>query len=201
MPIAKPRTIPTSRQELYELGRVRVKLFCQANNLVLPSIFAMERSEWHVDACAYYRKDCIKICLAECARPCTGANTRNWNWPGSTIDREPYGVLCHELGHHCDLYAGVKKGAYYSEFCEQVQAASGEPPITTYCPNPAEWFAEIFRLFITNHALLKELRPKAWALLRERFKPVSRADWVAELGTNVPSRVVRSQEMKIRKGA
>lgn len=46
---------------------------------------------------------------------------------------------------------------------------SGELPITSYAPNPAEWFAEIFRLFVTNHGLLKQLRPKTYnILLRSR---------------------------------
>lgn len=44
--------------------------------------------------------------------------------------------------------------------------------ITSYAPNAMEWFAEIFRLFVTNPDLLKLIRPKAYkAILDSGLKP------------------------------
>lgn len=182
-------------------GMVRVHRFCAANGLPRPSIREVDKTDWaFAPTCAYYRPDeGVKICLPLCARPATEAPSRNWNWPGSTTDREPYGVICHELGHHLDWLLGEKKGAYYSDFSLDVMQESGEKPITSYAPSPAEWFAEIARLFVTNHALLRELRPKAYAIIRERLIPVSDDDWVKELGPKVPQRIVTNLQKKIRR--
>lgn len=207
-----PRRYGYTKWDLYERGVERVSRFCEVNSLTLPAIVATPRDEWYVAACAYYRpvdlktdrffkktlKPGINICLEECASVCNSAPSRNWNWPGSTTDREPYGVLAHEIGHHADWSVGVKKWSYGSEYCEVVMALSGEPPITSYCPNPAEWFAECFRLFVTNAALLAQIRPKTHAILLQRFKPVSGACWFKELGANVPERVVKALRNKFR---
>lgn len=184
------------KTELFNRGVERVTKFCQVNSLLLPSIESVPSERWRVGACAYYRKDTIKICLAECAFPCTQNQVRNWNWPGSSVDREPYGVLCHELGHHVDLYSGIQGWAYSSEFSETMMKASGEKKLTNYCPNPAEWFAEMFRLYVTNHALLQLIRPKTWKLLRERWKPVSHKNWIIELGADCPKRIIESNLKK-----
>jgi len=204
MPKLVERKPPSSgisaRQHLYLQGCERVQLFCEVNGLSTPKIAAHEVEDWRVGACAYYRNDTIKICLSACATPCTESQSRNWNWPGSTTDREPYGVLCHELGHHCDRVSGKRQWSYGSEYCQEVMKESREEPITSYCPNPAEWFAEIFRLFVTNSALLKLLRPKTHAILLRKFKPVSNEDWVAELSTiyEAPPRILLNLKKKIK---
>lgn len=182
---------------LFRKGFKRVVLFCNTNSLPIPKMGVVPKAKWWVDACAYYRpKHGIRICLEECARPATEGQVRNWNWMGSTTDREPYGVLCHELGHHVDWLTGDKKWSYGSDYCHHVMSTSGEPPITSYCPNPAEWFAEIFRLFVTNSYLLKELRPKAWTVLSHKFKTVSSKDWIKELG-KAPPRIVSNLKKKV----
>lgn len=206
MPLLPSR--PTQAERLYYRGCLRVRQFCKVNGLILPVITRVRKEDWHVSACAYYRPDTekmrkwtktgINICLEECARPCSELQTRNWNWPGSTTDREPYGVVCHELGHHADWSKGVKKWEYGSEYCEQVMKESGEDAITSYCPNPAEWFAEIYRLWVTNHALLQYIRPKTWEILRRDWTPVSKDDWKEELGEDCPARVIKALERKGR---
>jgi hypothetical protein len=183
-------------EELYGRGLSRLHRFCRANRVPPPRVEAVPATDWHVNACAYYRPQTIRICLRYCGRPCGGEAGRNWTWPGSTTDREPYGVLCHELGHHCDWLAGGRKGRYFSDYGEGVVRESGEPPISGYCPNPAEWFAEMFRLYVANHALLYALRPRTWGLLRKRWVPVSGDDWLAEMGPGVPARVVRALRNK-----
>jgi len=184
---------------LFGAGVQRLARFCLVNGIETPIVLAVSPGDWHFDACAYYRpEEGIKICLQKCAQVCGDDDVRNWNWPGSTTDREPYGVIAHELGHHCDWLAGNRKGKYYSEYCEEVMTDSAEPAITSYSFNPAEWFAEVFRLFVTNHALLREIRPKAYDILLRRWKPVGVDDWLLGLGADVPARVVKALKNKMR---
>lgn len=121
---------------------------------------------------------------------------RNWNWPGSSTDREPYGVIAHEVGHCADWFRsgdeGLPRGAYGGMVSRLLREESGEKPLTSYCPNDAEWFAEHFRLFVTNHALLAILRPRTHSLFMERWKPVSHDDWRVELTDAVPARIIRA---------
>ena len=189
---------PTDKKKLAALGTRQVTRFCELNELQTPVVRVVPNEDWYVSACAYYRKETIFICLEECQTPCGEATSRNWTWPGNTVDREPYGVICHELGHHVDQLTGKEKHNYASEFSEEVMRESGEKSLTGYCPNPAEWFAEMFRLFATNHALLKAVRPKTRELFRARWKPVSGDDREAEMGSNVPSRIVQAALNKMR---
>lgn len=176
---------------LYNRGVRRVAAFCELNKILKPKITSAQ--EWYFDACAYYRPtEGIKIYLPNCARSCTENQVRNWNWPASVTDREPFGVICHELGHHCDWAIGKQKGEYFSDYSIDLEKRSGEAAITGYCPNPAEWFAEMFRLFVTNPILLQQIRPKTWELLRKDWNPLPSKGWREELGPNVPPKIVRT---------
>jgi hypothetical protein len=194
MPAAKPRAWPSSRHALLELGEARVRAFCLANKLPIPPITPAGKEEWPFDACAYYRpRTGIVICVEHCARPAGEEQSRNWSWPGSKTDRTPYGVVAHELGHHLDWLMGGQKGSYWSDFGAGLRRISREEPISGYCPNDAEWFAEMARLFITNATLLAALRPLTYAVfLGAGLRPVSPARWREQLGSNVPARVARS---------
>ena len=185
----------TPKMEGYLKGVERVKLFCLENKLLIPSILR-EDDTWFVNACAYYRQGQIHISLKECASPATENQVRNWNSWGSVTDREPGGVLCHELGHHADWFTGNTKYKYSSDYCKQVMDESGEKEITRYCPNPAEWFAEMFRLFVTNQALLKLLRPKTHALLLKKWTPVSDNNWEREI-EGCPARILLNLRKKV----
>lgn len=222
MPPVKYRRWSTDRRDLCERGVIRVEEFCSVNGIDSPSVTVVPRSGWDFGACAYYRpnddrtkrilslggKDGlgarghsvqINVCLELCGSPCTDSQSRNWTWPGSVTDREPYGVVCHELGHHCDWLTGDRKGSYYSEYCEWVKSESGESGLTSYAnENPAEWFAEAFRLFVTNHGLLKAVRPRTYRVLSEKWLPVGTSDWRAVLGSNVPPKILQTL---INKGA
>lgn len=213
---ARPKRTPNppfswliSKQQLYKRGIERVQLFCDHNKLPQPTIQSIEEVDWPFDACAYWRpptdkeykhlKTGINICLSACAKPGSPTQSRNWNWPGSVTDREPYGVLCHELGHAMDYYASSQQGSYGGNYSVIMRKLSKEPPITSYCPNDWEWFAEIVRLFITNHALLYHIRPKTWRLLMDRWEPVSATDWLVEVGPNYPERMRKAVENKMTK--
>lgn len=218
---AFPRSFPTHPHALMRLGVGRAEAFCRLNGLEVPAFRLIRKVDWYFDACAFYRPDesgnrylysslsdsalsakgygvGINICLEHCGRPCPVAYSRNWTWPGSTTDREPYGVILHELGHHVDWTVGDAKGRYWSNYGTGMAAEADEPAISGYAPNPAEWFAEMFRLFLSNPDLLRILRPRTFALLSKRWKPVETRDWRAAMGTNAPPRVVKANQNKMR---
>lgn len=208
-PLPRPPYWTGDRRKLTALGVERAERFCSLNRIPMPAVNVVDRDDWRVGFCAYYRPDTeavrkwtaagISICPELCGYPCGEAVTRNWTWPGNDTDREPYGVIAHELGHHCDWLAGSKKGTYFSDYGEGVMEESGEKPLTGYAAeNPAEWFAEAFRLFVTNPGLLKALRPKTYNILRRKWEPLNSDDWRFPLGSNVPARVVKNL---IKKGA
>lgn len=74
-----------------------------------------------------------------------------------------------------------------------------EAALTSYAPDPAEWFAEITRLFVTNSALLYFVRNRTWKILREQWRPVSNSDWQQELGKGVPDRIIRALHNKMQR--
>jgi len=77
---------------------------------------------------------------------------------------------------------------------------AGEDGITSYAnDNPAEWYAEAVRLFITNPDLLREFRPATYQVLCQDLKPLGEQPWEQRLGANVPERIVRSITNKLEK--
>lgn len=158
--------------ELFEKGVAHIMSWCALNSVHPPRV-ELADSDVHTDptafgTCAYYRNGVIVINIGACAAP--GLAGRQWSWPGYVVDRTPYGVLAHELGHHVDHQHGAA-GGYRSHVWRPLDAR----PLTGYCPNDNEWFAELFRLFVTNPDLFARVRPKIrdlfcaeWALDAER---------------------------------
>jgi Mlc titration factor MtfA (ptsG expression regulator) len=113
------------------------------------------------------------------------------------IDRTSYGVVQHEQGHAVDCALGGASGDhYFSDFSVQLRSISREDKITNYCPNDAEWFAEMFRLFVTNSDLLKNLRPRTYAIIKDFFKPVIDQPWQHVL-KDAPERTIAQAAKKI----
>ena len=191
-----------TQEELLARGSELIERFCDSNGVPCPEVHLVPSDKWNFDVCAFYRPDIpvnrkwtapgISVCLPKCTRPCGEAMSRQWSWPGSVIDRTPYGVLAHELGHHCDWLAGEQKGSYFSEYGMNLVKEAGEKPITGYCEILAEHFAESFRLFVTNPTLLSQLRPKTHRLLRERWHPVAANIWRRALLPGCSERVIKS---------
>lgn len=175
--------------------------FCEKNSVSSPEITLYSLNDWFFSPiCAYYRPTQIHICLDLCSLPALETQVRKWSYPGSTSDKTPYGVIQHELGHHIDRLLGDVKGSYWSEFSSELRKLTKEKPLTSYCPNDAEWFAEIFRLFITNPDLLRLIRPKTYSELRNLYTPVSNLSWRIQLGENVPPRIFSALTKKVAKG-
>lgn len=142
--------MPT-KDELFELGKSHISSWCAANNVEPPKVNA-RTGKPDFGVCAYYRDGEIEIWVKSCAA--IGLAGRSWSYPGYAVDRTPYGVLAHELGHHVDGQHGPA-GGVRSHLWRPLDAE----PLTGYCPNDNEWFAELFRLFVTNPDMFRAVRP------------------------------------------
>lgn len=184
-----------SKQSMLARGIELMAKFCAANDLPVPALVSADPKAWAFDVCAYYRQDVINISVQHSAA--IGYAGMQWSFPGHSVDRTPYGVVAHELGHHVDVLSAIaRRGPYWSDYSIRMRETVGEDPLTSYCPNDAEWFAEMFRLFVTNPDLLAKLRPRAHAALAERFKPVFEDTWRERLH-GAPDRTILSIERKL----
>lgn len=183
-----------TKDQLLASGSELVKAFCERNGLINPPVRVYGKGEWRFDStCAYYRPVGIHIAPFKCAHP--GTAGRAWSWPGYVIDRTPHGVMAHELGHHVDHTLSSSKGAYGGDFSSRMRERSGEPKLTNYCPNDWEWFAEMFRLFVTNPDLLRAVRPRTFGEIAAVLQPVEERPW-REVLADAPARTVEMAERK-----
>ena len=184
-----------TKSVLYSEGRSLLAVFCRVNDLTVPGVVESS-TPTQFGVCAYYRAGVISVHVAGCAA--IGRYGAQWSYPGYVIDRTPYGVIQHELGHHVDVLLGKQKQSYHSEFSTSLRARSREAALTNYCPNDAEWFAEMFRLFVTNPDLLIRLRPRTYdALCRVGLRPcVIGVGW-REILAQAPARTIQQTERKI----
>lgn len=185
-----------SKLSLLVRGTELLTEFCKFNGIKVPQITVVLSKEWRVSACAYYRDNEIRICVERCAHP--GTTNRAWSWPGYTVDRTPFGVIQHELGHHVDVLKSKVAGPYFGDFGRIVRNESAEKPITGYCPNDAEWFAEIFRVFVTNPDLLRLIRPHAYRKLSALFVLPVYMTWRQRL-RGAPARTIQAAARKVEK--
>lgn len=163
------------KQQLLDDGIALMHRFCEVNKLAVPPVTIRPKAGWPFAVCAYYRPTKIEVCLEACAR--IGTAGMSWSYPGYTVDRTPYGVIQHELGHHVDVTHSTQFRGYRGDFSINLRKETGEQPISGYCPDDGEWFAELFRVFVTNPDLLRIIRPATYERLRERFNPVVSDSW------------------------
>lgn len=185
--------LPTKTQML-EGGVALMARFCEANGLAPPTVATHPKAAWRFPVCAYYRPTQIEICQDLCAA--IGTAGMSWSCPGYTVDRTPYGVIQHELGHHVDVLHSVRKNRYRGDFSINLRKETGEAPVSSYCPDDGEWFAEIFRVFVTNPDLLRLIRPATYEQLRSRFTPVVTEPWESVLA-GAPDRTRAACEKKV----
>lgn len=159
-----------TKQDLFWLGVERVNEWCAVNSVPAPQIRADWFGRCDFGTCAYYRSGVIDIWPNMCAA--IGTSGRQWSYPGYCVDRTPFGVLAHELGHHVDHAHGAAGGTL-----SHLWRSIDPMPLTSYCPNDNEWFAELFRLFVTNPDLLRVVRPKVWPLFDSSWASVEARSW------------------------
>lgn len=182
------------KQQLLDEGVALMHRFCEENKLAVPPVVVRPKAGWPFGVCAYYRPTKIVICLEACAR--IGTAGMSWSYPGYTVDRTPYGVIQHELGHHVDVTRSSQVRAYQGDFSVNLRRETGEPPISGYCPDDGEWFAEIFRVFVTNPDLLRIVRPATYARLISQFAPVVTDTWEMVLA-KAPERTQKACAKKV----
>ena len=107
-----------------------------------------------------------------------------WSYPGWRADCTPYGVCTHEMGHHVEYMltrAPLRASSKLTRPLVSLMRAADpvEKPLTAYCPNASEIFAEMMKLFITNPDLLLHLRPVGYSYMVDvlRLKPLETRDW------------------------
>lgn len=197
-----------TKAEMCDYGVSLAKRFCELNDIAMPSIERLEPSSpyYHLRSCAFYRPTSIRIMVGKCAGKGFGGPA--WSWPGYAIDRTPYGVIQHELGHHVDhVRSTMPLKAKEDLFSFRIWTASQEEPLTGYLGTDKasqtfynEWFAENFRLFVTNPDLSLALRPKFFdAMLAAGFKTLTNASWMTVLALHLsaPSRITDQARKKI----
>ena len=196
------------KDNLYKAGLGLLETFCLSNEIEMPKVVRLNHLDraYRISSCAFYRPFTISIMVEKCAH--VGRAGRAWSWPGYAIDRTPYGVLAHELGHHVDtLRTGEVSRANIRErlFSRIIWEASKEPPLTGYLGTDKEeitffmeWFAEMFRLYVTNPNLLMLLRPRTWEALRANgVKAVIGRPWQNVLeGFLAPERIIEQARKK-----
>lgn len=169
--------------------------WCTTNNLPVPAISTTPHRDWGFPDPGYYRNGKIVMCLAKCAN---AANRRSkYAWPGAIVDGSPLGVIAHELGHHVDH---VRSAGYTgARFSEILRHSVGEAPLRAWAQTYDNWFAEATRLFITNPALLRLVRPRTFAELSRRFKPTEVRPWDVVL-ERAPDAVLKATIRAIAQG-
>lgn len=181
-----------SKDELFELALEQITAFAELNKIVLPYVNLAEASRLIDDisygCCRYIAfNNTIEICLPRCAN--TGNGGRLMSSPGSKIDRTPFGVISHEMGHCVHAKVVGERFSYDDLKPMRRLFVSPRERISGYEPNYREGFAESMRLFINNPDLLKSACPERYSFIADKvgLKPIYDIYWetmLAERGTH-----------------
>lgn len=204
-----PQHSSNDKDLLFAQGVRRAQEFCALNSVPMPAVTRLSPADrlYQLGTCAFYRRHMgIVIMVEKCAS--RGLGGRAWSWPGYCVDRTPYGVVQHELGHHVDEhFSKVEKGVLMRHLAADLhQQSGGEEPLTGYLGTDArqvtfymEWFAEIFRLFVTNPDLCRRVRPRSYAVITAAgLKPLASPAWDVVLASHqAPERIVSQARKKI----
>lgn len=172
-----------SRQNLAWTGIALARNFLKANNLAIPAYVLSEHKNRY-GVCGYFESSRNDTGLVMVSVPMCAHRNPKFSWPGFISDRTPLGVLAHETGHFVDWQMG--------DVASRIRKATKERAITSYTPNDQEWFAEMFRLFITNPDLLKAIRPLTYREINTGLglDPVVHASYTEVLkGAGAPPQV------------
>lgn len=194
--------VKTAKETQYPSGVSLAEGFCTVNGMTMPMVIRLRPTDraYHLAPCGFYRPNAIAIMVEKCAS--LGFGGRAWSWPGYAVDRTPYGVIQHELGHHVDNHFSHPDRL----FSQEIYTESGEAPMTGYRGKDSaadtfcrEWFAEIFRVFVTNPDLCAKLRPKFFnALVTRGLKPAVEGAWHDVLTRHrAPDRILEQAGKKI----
>lgn len=143
--------------------------FAAKNDIALPKITVVD-AKTRASYCGvyYYRRKSMEVNIKRCANKAKVPGF-SWSHPGYFADRTPFGVVCHEFGHHVDCVLNKTKGM--PKFKNE--------KVSGYEPNAQERFAESMKLFLSNPDLLKKTCPKRYEFLTKKLGlvPVVKGTW------------------------
>ncbi len=171
-----------------------IQAFCAAHDLPEPRIKEYGPNTRHhhmIDSCGFYRDKVLNVMPAKCAPVSNAEGGLQWSYPGWMIDRTEGGVLFHEFGHYVDHTKSWWLGG-------MLRKSTREAKISGYCPNAGEWFAEMFRLFMSNPDLLRLTRPKTYKNLAALYPNHPVTDSWERILVAAPARVLRLAEARIK---
>ena len=182
-------SLSPNTQNLLNLTKQLLVDFADTNSIKLPKLDLIRKDSrlaYHVGTCGFYRSRNIVVAPQLCAR-----SNPMYSWPSYISDRTIYGVLPHEFGHYVDDI----KSTRFGDYSNHVFSKTREKRITSYSPNNQEWFAEMFRLFITNPDLLRVIRPLVYETLCQDFAPIEQRKFKKVLSSfNAPERIYQRLE-------
>lgn len=119
-----------------------------------------------------------------------------WQAPGASHDFTPFGVMCHEVGHHVDYILHPRAYSRQNGFQDVVD---NEEEVSSIEHNVLESFAEAIRLFMTNPTLLREGRPDRYEYVTKGMglKPLHEHGWRTVL-SKAGKRVLSATESWLR---
>jgi hypothetical protein len=177
----KPLHPSCGKDELFELGLARALDWLDAHNLPRPAHVFRSREDankhrrnfmpktWYGAHIYEDKQSTIAINLKRC-RVATRVPGWSWTFPGYKSDLTPFGIVCHEFGHHVDHTLGGNRGISYRKPWQKIILEETE--VSGYEPNHHEAFAEAFRLFLTNPDLLRCGRPERWSYFVDKLQLV-----------------------------
>lgn len=152
--------------ELYERGVADAEAFLERNELRFPA-WVLNPG---LDGRGLYeaREERVSVNLHNCTLP-PDTPGYSWSFPGYKVDASPYGVVCHETGHHVHHllgWSGVPAGWYRKR-------------VSGYEPNWTESTAETLKLLIGNPDLLRVGVSARWEIVTGPWglKPVHSRPW------------------------
>lgn len=139
-----------TKQDLFDAGLKRSFELLDQSNVKRPRVVSTTLRR---NSGVYYRDHGGKVLvdLRKCSSLTTNPGGYRWSFPGYKIDRTPYGVVAHEIGHHVDAIFGYPS--------RRLPRGWNHKRISGYEPNDAESFGETMKLFITNPDMLRSGAP------------------------------------------
>lgn len=188
-----------TKRQLCEMSINLIDKFCELNNIPKPKFdidWETGTTQTEGIACGHFTfgTDVLHLQPNRCANP-----NPNRDWPGFFYDRTCYGVMCHEFAHYVDnLSPSLFNVKLISTELRQI---SNEPSFNKDPKDDYEYFADVFKLFVTNPDLLRITRPSVFKLLTETYKlsPIILEDYKTVLNKfSAPNKIFERIDLEIK---
>lgn len=188
-----------TKRQLCEMAINLIDNFCELNNIPKPKFdidWETGTTQTEGIVCGHFTfgTDVLHLQPNRCANP-----NPNKDWPGFFYDRTCYGVMCHEFAHYVDnLSPSLFNIKLISTELRQI---ANEPSFNRDPKDDYEYFADVFKLFVTNPDLLRITRPSIFKLLTETYKlsPIILEDYRTVLNKfSAPNKIFERIDLEIK---